>query len=268
MRHRPYRAAAYRAIRSSMTPSAAMAMPAASPLPNSWSWREPGDHDVAEAAAADHAADDHHRQHVEQALVGGEHQRLARHRQLDLGDHLPGGAAGGPRRLDGGRRDAADAVGDQLGGDRHGVRDRRHDRGEPARRRTAPAPAPGRRTAGSSWKASRNGRIARSARRLRPIATPSTTAISITRTVAISVIARVTIVSFHSPVQKMTASQTTRDRRRAPAAEHVGDGEQHERHHPPGRVGHQVLERVDDHSVTLSLSAMVKRVDPARRTSR
>ena len=62
-----------------------MAMPAARPLPNSWSWREAGDHDVAEAAAADHAADDDHRQHVEQALVGGQHQRLARHRQLDLG---------------------------------------------------------------------------------------------------------------------------------------------------------------------------------------
>ena len=35
------RAAAYRAIRSSMIPSAAMAMPAASPLPNSWSWLKP-----------------------------------------------------------------------------------------------------------------------------------------------------------------------------------------------------------------------------------
>src|SRR5262245_45362666 len=42
---------------------------------------EPGDHDVAQAAAADHAADDHHRQHVEQALVGGEHQRFAGHRE-------------------------------------------------------------------------------------------------------------------------------------------------------------------------------------------
>ena len=51
--------------------------------------------------------------------------------------------------------------------------------------------------------------MTRSARLLRPIETPSTTAKSITMTVAIRVMARVTIVSFQSPVQKMTASQTT-----------------------------------------------------------
>ena len=43
---------------------------------------------------------------------------------------------------------------------------------------------------------------------MRPIDTPSTTAISITSTVATRVIASVTIVSFHRPVAKMTASQT------------------------------------------------------------
>ena len=59
------------------------------------------------------------------------------------------------------------------------------------------------------WKASRNGRIATSAPRLRPIATPRKTAISITRAVAISVIARVTMVSFQRPVAKMTASHTS-----------------------------------------------------------
>ena len=48
-----------------------------------------------------------------------------------------------------------------------------------------------------------------SARLLRPIATPSTTAMTITSTVATRVIARVTIVSFQRPVPKMTASQTT-----------------------------------------------------------
>ena len=35
------RAAAYRVIRSSMMPSAAIAMPAARPLPNSWSCEKP-----------------------------------------------------------------------------------------------------------------------------------------------------------------------------------------------------------------------------------
>ena len=67
-----------------------MAMPAARPLPKSWSCEKPGDHDVAEAAAADEAADDDHGEHVEQTLVGGQHEGLARHRQLHLGDHLPG----------------------------------------------------------------------------------------------------------------------------------------------------------------------------------
>ena len=48
----------------------------------------------------------------------------------------------------------------------------------------------------------------RSARRLRPIATPSDTAMTITSAVAIRVMARVTIESFHSPVPRITASQT------------------------------------------------------------
>ena len=39
-----------------------------------------------------------------------------------------------------------------------------------------------------------------SVRRLRPMPTPRTTATTITSTVAISVIASVTIESFHSPV--------------------------------------------------------------------
>ena len=39
-----------------------------------------------------------------------------------------------------------------------------------------------------------------SVRRFRPIATPRTTAMTITSTVAINVIARVIIESFHSPV--------------------------------------------------------------------
>ena len=42
-----------------------------------------------------------------------------------------------------------------------------------------------------------------------PIQTPRTTAITITSTVATSVMVSVTIASFHSPVPKMTASQTT-----------------------------------------------------------
>ena len=74
----------------------------------------------------------------------------------------------------------------------------------------------------------------RSARLLRPIATPSTTANTITSTVAISVIARVTIESFQSPVHKMTASQPTVMAGRPPAAEHVGEGDQHQRHHHQG----------------------------------
>ena len=47
-----------------------------------------------------------------------------------------------------------------------------------------------------------------SARRLRPIATPSSTAMSITSAVAIRVMDRVTIESFHSPVQRITPSHT------------------------------------------------------------
>src|SRR4051794_626672 len=50
-----------------------------------------------------------------------------------------------------------------------------------------------------------------SALRDRPIATPSTTATNITRTVAIRVIDKVTIESFHSPTAKMTARQTTEE---------------------------------------------------------
>ena len=41
------------------------------------------------------------------------------------------------------------------------------------------------------------------------MATPRNTAITITRAVASSVMARVTMVSFQSPVAKMTASHTT-----------------------------------------------------------
>ena len=48
-----------------------------------------------------------------------------------------------------------------------------------------------------------------SARRLRPIATPRMTAITMTSAVAISVIDSVIIVSFHRPVPRMTASQTS-----------------------------------------------------------
>ena len=82
--HRPARAAAYRAIRSSITPEGRDRDAGREPLAEQLLLAEAGDHEVAEAAAADHAADDHHRQHVQQALVGGQHQRLARHRQLDL----------------------------------------------------------------------------------------------------------------------------------------------------------------------------------------
>src|SRR3954452_4749792 len=65
--------------------------------------REAGHHDVAEAAGPDQSADDDHRQHIEQTLVGSQHERLARHRDLHLGDHLPGRDAGGLGRLHGGR---------------------------------------------------------------------------------------------------------------------------------------------------------------------
>ena len=55
------------------------------------------------------------------------------------------------------------------------------------------------------WKASRNGRTAVSARRLRPIHTPTTTAKTITARVATRVVARVFMASFHIPVPRMTS---------------------------------------------------------------
>ena len=53
----------------------------------------------------------------------------------------------------------------------------------------------------------------RSARLLRPIATPSTTAISITIAVAITVMDRVTIESFHSPRNRTKRNLRLRVRR-------------------------------------------------------
>ena len=61
---------------------------------------------------------------------------------------------------------------------------------------------------GITWNASRKGLMPMSARRLRPIATPSTTAITMTSAVAIRVWERVTIESFHRPVIRMTTSHT------------------------------------------------------------
>ena len=49
------------------------------------------------------------------------------------------------------------------------------------------------------WNASRNGRTTVSARRLRPIQTPTTTATTITARVATRVVASVFMLSFHSP---------------------------------------------------------------------
>ena len=88
---------------------------------------------VAQGSRSDQAADHHHRQDVEQALVGREHQRALGHRQLHLGDLLPGRGAGGARGLDRGLRHGLHAVGHQLDGGRGGVDDTGDDGGEPGR---------------------------------------------------------------------------------------------------------------------------------------
>ena len=105
------------------------------------------------------------------------------------------------------------------------------------RRRTAPGPAPGRRTAGSSGRRRGTAGSPRSARRLRPIQTPRTTASTITSTVATSVMVSVTIASFHRPsaeddgqadrrviTQRAPAAERRRRSRRSPApSTHHGD---------------------------------------------
>ena len=48
-----------------------------------------------------------------------------------------------------------------------------------------------------------------SARRLRPIQIPTTAAMTITARVATRVVASVFMLSFHSPVPRMTSSQTS-----------------------------------------------------------
>ena len=110
-----------------------MAMPGGHALAPLLAPREAEHHVVAERTGADQAADDRHRQHVEQALVGRQHQRARGHRQLHLGDLLPGGLAGGAGGLDRGRRDRLDPVGDQLDRRRCGVDDAGDDRGEAGR---------------------------------------------------------------------------------------------------------------------------------------
>ena len=109
-----------------------MARPAASPLPNRLPCENPATTSKPSARRPDQAADDDHRQHVDQALVRRQGDRAARHRQLHLRDELPGARPGRCRRLDGGRRYPADAVGNDLHRDRRGEDDRGHDRGEPA----------------------------------------------------------------------------------------------------------------------------------------
>ena len=59
------------------------------------------------------------------------------------------------------------------------------------------------------WNASRNGRTTVSARRLRPIKTPTTIAKTITARVATRVVVSVFMLSFHSPVPRMISRQTS-----------------------------------------------------------
>ncbi len=125
--------AAARVIRSSITPSSTMVMPGGQALAPGLAPSEAVDDVVAESPGAHQAADDGHGEDVEQTLVGGQHQRALGHRQLDLGDLLPGGLSGGPAGLDRGRGDGLDAVGHQLDGRRGGVDDARDDRGEARR---------------------------------------------------------------------------------------------------------------------------------------
>ena len=96
------------------------------------------------------------------------------------------------------------------------------------------------------WAASRAGRISRSARRLRPIQTPTTTPSTITSTVATSVEASVVMLSCHSPVPTSSAEahrggDAARAGRRAPrpSATRTAADE------PPRRLGEQRLERVE-----------------------
>src|SRR6266545_1413523 len=62
--------------------------------------REALDHVVPEGSGADQATDHDHRQHVDHALVRGQRDGAHGHRQLHLGDDLPGARAGRRGRLD------------------------------------------------------------------------------------------------------------------------------------------------------------------------
>src|SRR5262245_47516030 len=101
-----------------------------------------------------------------------------------------------------------------------------------------------------------------SARLLRPIETPSTTASSITIAVAIKVIESVIIVSCHRPVHKMTASHTsvTTAGRQPPRTYATASST---RDIPPWRLGHQVLQRVDEQRGDGVLEPDRERVDVA-----
>ena len=94
--------------------------------------------------------------------------------------------------------------------------------------------------------------------RLRPMPTPRTTAMIMTRRVATRVIVRVTIASFHRPVPRMTASQTavTTVGRQPPRKYAMASNTSAMSHQ--GEVAMSACSGLRNHTVTTSLKPLVK----------